>query len=206
MPRSQKARGDWATRLTLLGVALGAVMVALVVRCSVDNASATPRLVVPNANGFHMGIPRVPPNAPWVIKGMTICADSPGTIELTEVKTIGSDVQVVDYALRDNPAWAKGVTFGDELSQDWPGDLEAAGFDPAVKTVSLTCGKPGSGKGHEIGIELRSPSNGVAKIDGFEILYERDGKTVSASIRMGVTLCPYKNSWHPKCTNDAETD
>jgi hypothetical protein len=164
-----------------------------------------PKLIVLGAEGgsLKMGIPRVPPNASWVIEGVTLCLEAPAELTLTRVDAVGADVAVVDFAVRDNPAWDEGDTFGTELRQDYPGDLAAAGFDRSMKTVSHTC-KAGTGQGHELAIETRSPAEGVAKIKRFDLFYHRDGEEAATRIPLAVTLCPYRSASHPKCTFDPD--
>lgn len=156
-----------------------------------------PSIVQPEG-GAWLGIPRVTPGQVIVIGGNTVCLDEPGEVPLESVTAVEPNgVEVLDFAVRDNPGWAEGDTFGPARELTTRGDLLAAGFDPDQKTLTLECDEQ-SGRGHEIGVEFRAPVDGrVGMVSGFDARAAGDGG--QARINFGVVFCPDPSAGSPRC-------
>ncbi len=174
-------------------LALSAVLLLAGCAGSDDPGSDGPRLrmAADGDSGFGLGIPGAGANEPWVIQGLIVCLDGEGTAELQEIRTVDSDLEVTDFALRDNPLWPGGDTFGVRPRTDRRGSLTDAGFDPRGKVASLGCSGAGSGRGHELAIQLSHPESTPVGSVAFEVVYESGGDQRTLMIPMQLALCPH---------------
>lgn len=195
--------GLWRNVLLVIVLALGA--------CSVPGGGGpltrSPRLVAPGAagNAIALGIPQVEPGSTLVLRGVVLCLSEPGSVSVVRVDVAGDgpDVEVSDFALRDNPGWAEGSTAGRVPSgTDERGDLEDAGFEVGATTADLVC-DPQSGRGHEIGIEVVAPPPGeVGIVPGFEVTWSGPHGGGTTAVPFGVVLCPDRTAAVPRCSLD----
>lgn len=166
-----------------------------------NTGQETPGIEVPGSDGgAQLGIPRVGSGDVLVVQGLTICLDGPGSVPIEEVTALDADgLEVVDFAVRDNPGWDDGETAGQVAATDTRGDLVDAGFEPGEKTATLAC-EPDTGRGHELGVQVRAPDDGtVGTARGFAVHYA-DGQV--ARIPFAVVLCPDQSASSARCSRD----
>ena len=172
---------------------LALLVTGLLTGCAADSGDGEePRLRPGSGGEFNsviLGVPRVSQGQSWVLRGFTVCVDGPPPVEVIEVRGVGSDLEVQDYAFQRIPA--EGIT-----ETDSRGTLRDAGFEPDRKSVRHECD---DGLSDEVAIQVVNPHAGVGVAKGFEVVYESGDEERVLQVPYELRLCPLRSAAAPAC-------